>query len=489
MAMGTRKQRQRQEELWVTHAELATGPGHPFYTRLNELLEQEKFDEFAETECARFYAEIGRPSLTPGTYFRLLLIGYFEGIDSERGIAWRAADSLGLRQFLRVGLDEDTPDHSTISRTRRLIDVETHRKVFLWVLGLLADRGLLRGKTVGVDATTLEANAAMRSIVRRDNGASYEEFLTELAKQSGIQKPSRADLARVDRKRKKKTSNEEWMSPSDSDARVAKMKDGTTHLAHKAEHAVDMETGAVIAVTLQAADQGDTTTIHETLAETAENVALLIEREAEKAPDEDPQISLNPLAELVTDKGYHSSETVLALQQAKTRSYIPEPKRPRRKWAGKAAEQQAVYANRRRVNGSYGKRLLKKRGELIERSFAHCYETGAMRRVYLRGRENVLKRQLIHVGAFNLSLIFRQKLGAGTPRGLRSLHHEVVFVIVLFPIAQETISDAIADVLRAFRHRVGVISHSRDRNCCHGFRGVPPQAARQGPLYGHSRMP
>jgi len=335
-------------------------------------------------------------------------------------------------------------------------------------LGLLADRGLRKGKTVGVDATTLEANAAMRSIVRRDNGASYEEFLTELAKQSGIETPSREDLARVDRKRKKKTSNEEWISPSDPDARVAKRKDGTTHLAHKAEHAVDMETGAVIAVTLQAADQGDTTTIQETLAETAENVAQWIEREAEKAPAEDPQVSLTPLAELVTDKGYHSSETVLALQQAKTRSYIPEPKRPRRKWAGKAAEQQAVYANRRRVNGSYGKRLLKKR-ERIERSFAHCYETGAMRRVYLRGHENVLKRQLIHVGAFNLSLIFRQKLGAGTPRGLRNLQQEVVFVILSFTISCETIADAIVDVAGAFRHRVGVISRSLHRNCRYQF--------------------
>jgi transposase len=283
MAMGTRKHRQRQEQLWISHAELATGPGHPFYRRLNELLDREKFDEFAEAECAAFYADRnGRPSLPPGTYFRLLLIGYFEGIDSERGIAWRAADSLGLRQFLRIGLDEAAPDHSTISRTRRLIDVETHRKVFLWVLGVLADRGLLKGKTVGVDATMLEANAAMRSIVRRDNGASYEEFLTELATRSGIATPSREDLARVDRKRKKKTSNKEWMSPVDADARITKMKDGTTHLAHKAEHAVDMETGAVIGVTLQGADRGDTTTINETLAETAENVAYLIEREAEK---------------------------------------------------------------------------------------------------------------------------------------------------------------------------------------------------------------
>jgi transposase len=466
MAMGTRKHRQRQEQLWVMHAELATGPGHPFYTRLNELLDQEKFDEFAEAECAPFYADKnGRPSLPPGTYFRLLLIGYFEGIDSERGIAWRAADSLGLRQFLRIGLDEDTPDHSTISRTRRLIDVETHRKVFLWVLGVLADRGLLKGKTVGVDATTLEANAAMRSIVRRENGASYEEFLTDLAKQSGIETPSREDLARVDRKRKKKGSNEEWMSHSDPDARIAKMKDGTTHLAHKAEHAVDMKTGAVIAVTLQAADQGDTTTVKETLAEAAENIAHLIEREAEKAPDAKPQVSLTPMAEIIADKGYHSNETVLAVQQAKARSYFPEPKRPRRKWAGKAAEQQAVYANRRRVGGSYGKSLLKKRGELIERSFAHCYETGAMRRVYLRGRENVWKRQLIHVGAFNLSLVFRQNLGAGTPRELRNRQRRLIFIVWSLRAALKTSSQSSGGVYGPFARCVEVISRCRGRNC------------------------
>src|ERR1035441_8909861 len=291
MAMGTRRHRQRQEELWITHAELATAPGHPFYERVNELLDAEKFDEFAEKECSGFYADNnGRPSLTPGTYFRLLMVGYFEGLDSERGIAWRAADSLALRQFLRIGLDEQTPNHSTISRTRRLIDVETHRKVFLWVLGVLADRGLLKGKTVGVDATTLEANAAMRSIVRRDNGESYDEFLKGLARQSGIATPTREDLARVDRKRKKKGSNKDWVSPSDVDARITKMKDGSTHLAHKAEHAVDMETGAVIAVTLQAADQGDTTTMKETLAEAGETVERLVEREAAKTPEEKPNV-------------------------------------------------------------------------------------------------------------------------------------------------------------------------------------------------------
>jgi len=465
--MGTRKQRQRQEQLWVTHTELASGPGHPFYTRLNELLDQEKFDEFGEVECAQFYAEKnGRPSLTPGTYFRLLLIGYFEGIDSERGIAWRAADSLGLRQFLRIGLDEETPNHSTISRTRRLIDVETHRKVFLWVLGVLADRGLVKGKTVGVDATTLEANAAMRSIVRRDNGATYDEFLKDLARQSGIETPSRDDLVRIDRKRKKKTSNEDWESPADADARVAKMKDGTTHLAHKAEHAVDMETGAVIAVTLQAADQGDTTTMKETLAETAGNLAHLIEREVEEAADQEPQISAAPMTEIVADKGYHSGEVIVTIRQAEARSYIPEPKREGgRKWAGKAAEQNAVYANRKRVKGDYGKRLQKRRGELIERSFAHCYETGAMRRVYLRGRENICKRQLIHVGAFNLGLVLRTKLGAGTPRELRNRGQRLVFVFYSLRIVAHTVWASSRTPSRRFRGQLATIMPIGSRNC------------------------
>ena len=229
MGMGKR-QREQQEQMWIVQQELARGPAHPFYQRVNELLEEREFDKFAEQECAKFYAKVGRPSLPPGIYFRLLLVGYFEGIDSERGIAWRAADSLALRKFLRIGLDEQTPDHSTISRTRRLIDLETHRKVFLWVLEVLRDRGLVKGQTVGIDATTLEANAAMRSIVRRDTGESYEEFLRGLAKESGIATPTREELARWDRQRKNKGSNKEWVNPHDPDARITKMKDERTHL-------------------------------------------------------------------------------------------------------------------------------------------------------------------------------------------------------------------------------------------------------------------
>jgi transposase len=191
MAMGKRANQQEQEPIWIAQTDLPETVAHPFYTRLNQVLEERGFDEFVEARCAPFYAErMGRPSLAPGRYFRMLLVGYFEGIDSERGIAWRAADSLGLRRFLRVGWDEMPPDHSTISRTRRLIDVETHQAVFVWVLELLVEKGLLKGKTVGIDGTTLEANAAMRSIVRRDSGESYEEFLRQLAKESGIDTPT-----------------------------------------------------------------------------------------------------------------------------------------------------------------------------------------------------------------------------------------------------------------------------------------------------------
>jgi transposase len=363
--MGTRKRREKQEEIWLAHSELALSPGHPFYQRLNELLEAEGFDEFVEGLCVKFYAaKYGRPSLTPGIYFRLLLIGYFEGIDSERGIAWRLADSLALRRFVGIGLDEYTPDHSTISRTRRLIELETHREVFGWALGLLADRGLLRGKRVAIDATTLEANAAMRSIVRRDTGESYDEFLCGLAKASGMETPTREELARLDRKRNKRMSNQEWKSPTDADARIAKMKDGRTHLAHKAEHAVDLDTGAVVAVTLQGADQGDTTTLDETLCEAGTAVAELAGREAELRPEDKPRVNINGIEELVTDKGYHSGAVVQRVKSYQVRSYIPEKRQKgRRNWQGKAEEQQAVYQNRRRVRGSYGKSLLRRRGE------------------------------------------------------------------------------------------------------------------------------
>jgi transposase len=410
MAMGTRT-RDRQPTMWVATTDLPTAASHPFYARLNRLFADEGFDDFVEHTCAPFYAEtMGRPGLPPGIYVRLLMIGFFEGLDSERGIAWRAADSLTLRDFLGVALDAAPPDHSTISRTRRLIDVETHREIFTWILERLAAAGLVKGKTIGIDATTLEANAALRSIVRRDTGESYEDFLTGLAKASGINTPTRAALARLDRRRKKKGSNTDWTHPKDPDARITKMKDGRTHLAHKAEHAVDLQTGAIVGLTVQGADQGDTTTIDQTLADAVEQLL---------AVDTGTGAPITIADEVVADKGYHSRAKVRELTEVGFRTYFSEPDRPPQGWPDQRAERDAVYANRRRIQGARGKRLLRLRGERLERPFAHLYETGGMRRTHLRGHDNILKRLLVHTGAYNLGLWMRTMVGVGTPRGLQ----------------------------------------------------------------------
>jgi transposase len=345
------------------------------------------------------------------------MIGYFEGLDSERGIAWRAADSLTLRDFLGVTLPEAPPDHTTIARTRRRIDLETHRAVFTWVLQRLGAAGLVKGQVLGVDGTTLEANAALRSIVRRDTGEGYATFLTQLAVTSGIETPTRADLARVDRRRKKKGSNADWSSPADPDAKITKMKDGRTHLAHKAEHAVDLDTGAVVAVTVRDAHRGDTATFPDTLAEAVGQLDHVTDPEGEPVALGDA---------VVTDKGAHSRAVLLDLQQAGFRTYISEPARRPSRWRGQDAARAAVYANRRRIRGARGVALLRRRGALLERTFAHAYETGAMRRTHLRGHTNILKRVLVHLSAFNLGLLMRRLVGVGTPRGLQGRAATVV---------------------------------------------------------------
>ncbi|MFN8065055.1 MAG: transposase [Burkholderiales bacterium] len=422
MALGRRGDRARTPDLWIATTDLPRTGGHPFYQRLNQILDAHDFDAFVEAQCAPFYAgRVGRPGLPPGTYFRLLLIGYFEGLDSERGIAWRSADSLSLRGFLGLGVTEAVPEHSTISRTRRLIDVETHRAVFTWILQLLATSDLLKGKTLGVDATTLEANAALRSIVRRDSGETYQAFLTRLAEASGIATPTRADLARLDRRRPKKGRNAEWRHPHDPDARITKMKDGRTHLAHKAEHAVDLETGAVVAVTVQGADQGDTTTIRETLTAAAEDL------EAVATVTEGATAVID---EVVADKGYHSNQTLVDLAALDLRTYIAEPDRGRRDWTAAPEARAAVYANRRRIRRPRGRGLLRRRGAILERPNAHLYETGGLRRTHLRGHANILKRLLVHAGGFNLGLLMRTICGVGTPRGLQGRVAALVTLLV-----------------------------------------------------------
>jgi transposase len=406
MALG--RQRDRQSEMLVSWSEMPRSPGHAFYDRLQAELVAGGFDGFVEGLCTAHYSERrGRPSLPPGRYFRMLLVGYFEGIDSERGLEWRCADSLSLREFLRLGERERVPDHSWLSRTRSRLPLELHDAVFTWVLQRLAERGLVKGERIGVDASTMEANAALRAIVRRGSGEGYREMLTRMAQESGIETPTADDLIRLDRARKgKKLSNTDWESPTDPDARIARLKDGRTRLAHKPEHAVDLDTGAVVAAEMHAADRGDTATLPDTLASAARHLGAVEAAPSAEAP-----------AELVADKGYHSRETLKTLDDGAWKTRIAEPKRDGfLRWHGDDAARRAVVNNRTRLLSGVARAAFKLRAEIVERCFALVLDRGGMRRTWLRGRENIQKRYLIHVAGYNLGLIMRLLTGAGTPR-------------------------------------------------------------------------
>jgi transposase len=408
MALG--RQKERQGDLMVGWGELPRSPGHAFYDRLQAVLVEAGFDSFAELQCKPFYAtRQGRPSLPPGRYFRMHLVGYFEGIDSERGLEWRCADSLSLRCFLRLGTTEPVPDHSWLSRTRSRLPLEVHEAVFSWVLQRLADHGLVKGDRIGVDASTIEANAALRTIVRRDTGESYRAMLERLAAESGITTPTADDLVRLDRKREgKRLSNADWTSPSDPEARITRLKDGRTHLAYKPEHAVDLDTAAIVAAEIHPADQGDTATLPDTLQAAEANLATV---DAAPHPS-DP-------AELVADKGYHARDRLKELEDSAWKSRIAEKKVAGvSRWHGDEAAQRAVYNNRARLRSGVARQAFKLRAELVERSFALVLDRGGLRRAWLRGRANLHKRYLIHVAGYNLGLLMRLLVGAGTPKEL-----------------------------------------------------------------------
>jgi transposase len=406
MALG--RQGERQADLMIGWAELPRSPGHAFYDRLQMILVGAGFDGFAEKECEPHYAsKRGRPSIPPGRYFRMHLVGYFEGIDSERGLEWRCSDSLSLREFLRLGTTERVPDHSWLSKTRSRLPLEVHEAVFAWVLERLAEHGLIKGDRIGVDASTMEANAALRAIVRRADGEGYREMLERLAKESGIATPTAEDLIRLDRKREgKRLSNAEWASPTDPEARIAKLKDGRTRLAYKPEHAVDLDTGAIVAAEVHPADRGDTATLPGTLEAAEANLAAV---GAAPTP-EDP-------AELVADKGYHSRGGLKELDDGAWKSRIAEKKTAGvSRWRGDEEARRAVYNNRARLRSGVAKEAFRLRAELVERSFALTLDRGGMRRAWLRGGENLKKRYLVHVAGYNLGLVMRLLVGAGTPR-------------------------------------------------------------------------
>ena len=398
MAMGKRKQ--RQEELFIMADQLPRSAGHPFYQKLNLLLAEADFDRWIEARCLEFYEQQekrGQPSIPPGVYFRMLLIGYFEGIESQRGIAWRCADSFSLRQFLGVPLTKNTPDHSSMTNTRKRLAAEVFDEVFQFVLRIAAEKNLLSGKTVGVDSTTLEANAAMKAIVRRDTGEDWQEYVTRLMQEEGVirddQQPSEEELRRYDKKRKKKVSNEEWVSSTDDDSRITQMKDGRTHLAYKAEHVVDLESDLVVAAEIRHADEGDAQTMVDSVMEAQVNL--------------DQAGCEAKIEEVVADKGYHSAANLELAESLNLRTYVPEPKRKyKSRWTDKPPEfKKAVYANRRRVRRAKSKRLQRRRSEICERTFAHVCDSGGMRRSWLRGLANVRKRYSIAAAAHNCSCL------------------------------------------------------------------------------------
>ena len=413
MAMGKRKA--RQESLFIATDQLMPSAGHPFYQKLNALLDEFSFDRWVEQRCVQYYEQKekrGQPSIPPGVYFRMLLVGYFEDLPSQRGIAWRCGDSLSLRQFLGISLDARTPDHATLTNTRKRLPAEVFNEVFEFVLTIAEQKKLISGKTVGVDSTTLEANAAMKSIVRKDTGEDWKQYVTRLMRAEGViepdQEPTDEEVRRFDKKRKdKKVSNEEWESATDPDARITKMKDGTTHFAYKAEHVVDLKSDIVLAAGIFPADQGDAATM----------VGSVIEAQSHL---EDAG-SAAKIEEVAADKGYHAAETIEVSNALDMKTYIPEPKRPHRsKWTDKSAEQRrAVVNNRRRIGRDKSKKLQRRRSEVVERTFAHICDTGGARRSWLRGFVNVAKRYLIAAAAHNLGRILRRLTGFGKPKTLQ----------------------------------------------------------------------
>ncbi len=422
MALGQRLP-QRQEELFIPTHRIAQGPGHPFYAKLNEVLAAAGFDAFVEEQCAPFYKEGGRPGIPPGVYFRMLFVGYFEGIDSQRGIAWRCADSLALRTFLGYSVTESTPVHVSMTMIRKRLSAEVFSEVFRFVLGVLQEHRLLRGKTIGIDATTLEANAAMKTIVRKDTGDDWNEYLRKLAVAEGIENPTDEDLRRLDRKRKgKKVSNQDWESPTDPDSRIAKMKDGRTHLAYKAEHAVDLETEAIVAAEVHTADQGDPSTGPETLRAADQNV--------------EASGSETPVTELVADKGYHDNALLAECAAVGIRTYIPERKQKSHRWDDKPDEYEAAFrGNRRRVKGERGRRLSRWRSERCERPFAHICETGGGRRAWVRGIIEVTKVHRMRCAAYNLGLLLRKVFGMTKPRGAEAVWAAFSGLLALLALA------------------------------------------------------
>ena len=407
-----------QEEFWVARNSIRLRKGATFYDQLGERLDEMGFGEKVRELCAPYYEaeDLGRPPVDPEVFFKMFFVGFFEGIGSERGIASRCDDSLSIRRFLRYDLTEATPDHSTISKIRHRLPLEVFEEVFSSSLLPLHRAGLLTGERIGLDSSIFEANASHDKLVRREDGMSYQDYIAKLAEEAGIDPSDKAAVHRFDRTRKdKRTPNAEWFSPNDPDAKFGPRKDGAWDMTHKVESAVDLDSGAILSIEVQPSDKSDATNMAEHFETAAQMAQYAADQNDDGAPEEDEEDGDDkPARKAAADKGYHKNEELLKLKEAGMEPVIAEP-------FGKAIpgdeeQSEAFEANRRNRKSDEGKQAMRDRAEKVERSFRHLLDYGGARRTTLCGHLNISKRMLLSGMSFNLSILFWNIHGVGTPK-------------------------------------------------------------------------
>lgn len=452
--MFRKKEPPAQQTLWISTSEIVSTPANAFYARLDRALEANGFPQQVRDLCRPFYAERGeggRPGIDPVVYFKMLLVGFFENLSSERAIAARCADSLSIRQFLHYDLTEATPDHSSLSVIRNRLDIDVFQQVFALILAALKQHKLVKGKKLGIDASTLEANASMRSIQHQMTGEAYLAYVERLAAAAGVDPKDKAAVRRFDKKRKdKRVSNDEWHNRHDGDAKIGKTKQGTTKMIYKVEHAVDLETGAIVSADVLPGDQGDTEDLAERLWEIEERM-----NEAIGKPPEEATVEVAAM-----DKGYYKVEELAWIQASGIKTVVSDPIDNRNLDKLTKEHRKAVHAAKRSAKAKYGKALTRSRGMYVERSFEHVLDCGGARKTTLRGRDNIRKRYLIQAMGCNLSLLMRKLIGVGTVKQALALAN--VFYLVLLAIMVSFLTSTIAFTEAAIKWVVHVLPDRHD---------------------------
>src|SRR5229473_2729999 len=404
------KKKAAQPEFWIVADQVVTSAQSGFYAKLEQTLESFGFAAKVRALCAPTYDKsgLGRPGIDPVVYLKMIMVGFFEDLPSERAIAARCADSMSIRAFLNYELDEKTPDHSSFTVIRQRLGLDIYERIFTLTLQALRAHGLLRGKHLGIDSSVIEANASLRALVHRNTEEQYWDYVKRLAAEQGIDPEDAAAVRRFDRHRPGKGSNQEWQNPHDPDAKIGRTKDGATDMIYKPEAVVDLDTGAIVQADVHPGDQAD----HKEMATRVLEAQQTINQACEQPLDTLTATSVT------SDKGYYAVDQLQVLQQEGIRTVISDPSDRRRVDKLEPQQQRVVRGARRSVKSKSGKALLRRRGMHIERSFAHILDCGGMRRTTLRGWENLNKRYKLAAAFYNLSQLMRKLFGFGTPKQL-----------------------------------------------------------------------